>query len=137
MNTEATKTNAVQDILDLSSASILEYLDRAIPVLQDNLASLRSANPQDGLPVLIQCVEGLQLVTEFLHSAVEATATDNAGLSSSYAQVSDKIQQGMKLIIDAMQNKDMPLLADVMEFELIDSLTNLQNVLSKIYGDQH
>ncbi len=130
MTTETT-TNNVQDILKLSSASILEYLQRAVPVLRNNLTSLRSANPEDGAPVLIQCIEGLQLTNEFLHSASEATAIDDADLSSSYAAIADKIQKDMHLIIDAMENKDMPLLADVMEFELIDSLDQLQQLLAK------
>jgi hypothetical protein len=134
MPTETT-TNNVQDILKLSSASILEYLQRAVPILRNNLESLRSSNPEDGAPVLIQSIEGLQLVNEFLHSASEATVIDDADLSSSYAIIASKIQKDMHLIIDAMENKDMPLLADVMEFELIDSLDQLQQLLAKSHGN--
>lgn len=134
MTTETTINN-VQDILKLSSASILEYLQRSVPVLRNNLGTLRSSNPEDGTPVLIQCVEGLQLVSEFLHSASEATLIEDAVLSSSYAAIASKIQKDMHLIIDAMENKDMPLLADVMEFELIDSLDQLQQLLAKSHGN--
>jgi hypothetical protein len=40
----------------------------------------------------------------------------------------------MGLIVEAMEKNDIPLLADVMEFELIDSLTRLQDLLSQKYG---
>ena len=135
MNTDTEKAKAMQDLLDSSSESILEYLERAVPIFRDNLPVLRSANPENGMNVLIQGVEGLQLVTEYLHSASEATAADDKPLSRNYGEISAKVREAMELIIDAMEKKDMALLADVMEFELIESLGRLQELLGERYGD--
>lgn len=134
MNTETEKTQAMQEFLDLSSESILEYLDRAIPVFRDNLSALRSSSPEDGMNVLILGVDGLQLVTEYLQSAIEATVADETDLSANYSAISKKIQEDMGLLVNAMEKKDMSLLADVMEFELIESLSQLQELLSNKYG---
>jgi hypothetical protein len=134
MNTDIEKAKTVQEMLDLSSESILEFLGRAIPVFQGNLAVLRSANPETGMNVLIQGVDGLQLLSEYLQSATEATAGVNKDLSITYAQIGAKVQADMGLIVDAMEKNDVPLLADVMEFELIESLTQLHNLLSPTYG---
>lgn len=134
MTTDTEKMQAMKELLDMSSTSILEYLQRAIPIFRDNLTALRSSGADNGMNVLIQGVDGLQLVSEYLQSATEATAGINQDLSASYAQIGAKVQADMGLIVDAMEKNDIPLLADVMEFELIDSLTQLQDLLSPTYG---
>jgi hypothetical protein len=134
MTTDTEKLQAMKELLDMSSTSILEYLQRAIPIFRDNLTVLRSSGPENGMNVLIHGVDGLQLVSEYLQSATEATAGVDKDLSASYAQIGAKVQADMGLIVDAMEKNDIPLLADVMEFELIDSLTQLQDLLSPTYG---
>jgi hypothetical protein len=134
MNTDTEKMQAMKELLDQSSASILEYLQRAIPIFQDNLSALRSSSDENGMNVLIHGVDGLQLVSEYLQSATEATAGDDKDLSATYAEIGAKVQADMGLIVEAMEKNDIPLLADVMEFELIDSLTRLQDLLSQKYG---
>jgi hypothetical protein len=134
MNTDTEKMQAMKELLDQSSASILEYLQRAIPIFQDNLSALRSSGDENGMNVLIHGVDGLQLVSEYLQSATEATAGDDKDLSATYAEIGAKVQADLGLIVEAMEKNDIPLLADVMEFELIDSLTRLQDLLSQKYG---
>ncbi len=127
---------ALQDILKSSTESAMEYLSRAIPVLENNLSVLRSDDPSKGMAVINDSVDGLQWLMEFAELAGKANETQPV-LSMQFADIEDSLAKSVQLIVEAMTALDHPLLADVMEFELIATLHDMQALVTHTLADLH
>lgn len=128
MSTPAEHQQAIATQLQQSSEAMAEYLARALPVLTDNLATLRSADPEAGVAVLAQAVEGLEWIAEYLSAAQGATADTQPEISAALQSVQQALLGAVSMIVDAMTAKDSALLADLVEFELIENLRACEGV---------
>jgi len=130
MHTVKDKQDQLKHFLELSNLSVEDYLTRAIPVFHEHLNLIRASNSIENINILIQGLDGLKLILEYVHSASEAYASDSTNVSRNFLTIAKKLQEDFKLIVEAMEKKDSFLLADVIEFELIDSLESLKKLIN-------
>jgi hypothetical protein len=120
---------SIVSFLQDSSDSAIDYLDRAMPLLQNNLQLLRSDNPDAGMPMLGEAVDGLQWLIDFFEVASLATAETKPALAKALTGYAEALKKTVQMIVEAMTAKDMVLLADVFEYELIAMLNAAQETL--------
>lgn len=117
-------------LLQDTSASALDYLERSLPILEEHLALMRSGQPEQGAKVLGEAADGIEWLVEYIALAAQATEATNAVVSVQFSALGVKMKEVIRLIVEAMTAKDNLLLADVLEFELIITLRDLRTLLA-------
>jgi hypothetical protein len=124
-------------MLQNSTESAKEYLDRALPILTENLKRLRSGDPQSGLATIGEATDGLTWILDYLGNAALALPESEAALAADITENAKNLTQAVHLMVDAMTSQDYALLGDVTEFELLESLSHTQNLIDRILHKTH
>lgn len=120
----------LREFFSNSSQEITDYLQRAIPLLQELPVMLRSAQPQQGLQQVAQVTEGLSLMLEYLQAA--QTLSFLAEHAGNFAMLERDLSAAIIQLADAMEQQDTGLMADIVEYELIERLEALNQQVSHI-----
>lgn len=120
----------LEKFFDNSSREISDYLSRAIPLLKDLPGTLRSSDPMAGLQSIAQATEGLTLILEYLQAAQNLSFQDNN--AGKFAMFEKNLTEVIIQMAAAMEQQDTGLMADVVEYELIERLDELHQEIKKI-----
>ncbi|MBE0510906.1 MAG: hypothetical protein K0A95_11225 [Chromatiales bacterium] len=131
MTTEATSSE-VEEFLRGSSDEVAAYLKNSIPVIQQLPEKLRHPDSQEGTALLASAVQGLGLLNDYLQALQAIPRIVQSGQAASFAEIERKMGEGIQQMATAMEQQDQLLLADIIEYELLPALGELQHHVDRL-----
>ena len=116
-------------------ANALDYLKKLIPGFEQAADLFRTGNEQEANKYYLQILDGIdwfsQVVSVIMEpDADEAELPDADGESLQMRQ--KKLTDLMSQMLEANQNQDWVLLADILEYEMVPFYKDWENILSKL-----
>ena len=93
--------------------SVYEYMQKLYGGIQDAVECYRINNNAGGMELTVQIIEGLQWLIQALEATVEVQKE-----VIQIAEINDTLEE----ILDALENEDTVLIADLFEYELLDKI---------------
>jgi len=107
-----------------------EYLKELIPALQASAGRFRTGDEAGANQIYAQCVEGLQMVTDLVGKVREAQAQGAVSQKSLFlAHRDQRLLDLLREMFHAQSEQDWVFLADLMEYELVPVLKEIQEEL--------
>ncbi len=120
------------DLLSDSLDSTLEYLDRLVVALEKNAFLFRGADLKKAYEFHRSCIEGTQwfvkMVTLFKGAYENAFQVPLVG----WQENEDELEKVLRQVLDVFQAKNFVLMADVIEYDLLNNLQNWRERLREI-----
>lgn len=119
-----TKAEMINDIM-LSAES---YLTNAIPEIHQLVDEFYSNPTEESWGKFGQLIEGMQWLVQMV-ATIDSLEHKISNWNDYLTNVAT-LEQELQTLLDAMENADYVLIADIIQYELIPSLTNLQAMLT-------
>lgn len=116
-----------------TTSGFLDVLPRMEAALREASDFLRQGEEQRGLLLLGQVTEGLEWYTRFL----EALAGGDGATAVGARQFLSGLEESLKRTLEAWEQSDYSLLADLLEYELAPNLSAGQDWLKVIRAKSH
>jgi hypothetical protein len=125
----------LKDLVATNIANALDYLKKLIPGFEQAADLFRTGNEQEANKYYLQILDGIdwfsQVVSVIMEpDADEAELPDADGESLQMRQ--KKLTDLMSQMLEANQNQDWVLLADILEYEMVPFYKDWENILSKL-----
>jgi hypothetical protein len=120
----------LKDLLANNLVNAKEYLEKLIPGFQQAADLFRMGNEQEANKYYLQILDGIDWFSQVVLTIVNAQENEAEGPSFEGRQ--KKLTDLMAQMLEANQNQDWVLLADLLEYEMVPFYTDWQEVLSKI-----
>lgn len=120
----------LKDLLANNLVNAKEYLEKLIPGFQQAADLFRMGNEQEANKYYLQILDGIDWFSQVVLTIVNAQENEAEGPSFEGRQ--KKLTDLMAQMLEANQNQDLVLLADLLEYEMVPFYTDWQEVLSKI-----
>lgn len=125
-------TQEAASSLHKASEHVVDYLDRALGILADGVQTFRNGDTRQGLTVLEAAEDGLKWLANYAQAVSEVSADISEALKT---QMSDFIIRLTEIIIEissGIENADITLLTDLVEYELLPLLEELQQAAANL-----
>ena len=118
------------DLLANNLANAKEYLEKLIPGFQKAADLFRMGNEQEAHKFYLQILDGIDWFSQVVLNIVKSRGNQVEGQSLGDRQ--EKLTGLMAQMLEANQNQDWVLMADLLEFEMIPYYEDWQETLSHI-----
>ena len=118
------------DLLANNLANAKEYLEKLIPGFQKAADLFRMGNEQEAHKFYLQILDGIDWFSQVVLSIVKSRGNQVEGQSLGDRQ--EKLTGLMAQMLEANQNQDWVLMADLLEYEMIPYYEDWQETLSHI-----
>jgi len=120
----------LKDLLANNLVNAKEYLEKLIPGFQQAADLFRMGSEQEANKYYLQILDGIDWFSQVVLTIVNAQEDEAEGQNLAGRQ--KKLTDLMAQMLEANQNQDWVLMADLLEYEMIPFYTDWQEVLSKI-----
>ena len=125
----------LKDLVATNIANALNYLKKLIPGFEQAADLFRTGNEQEANKYYLQILDGIDWFSQVVSVIMqpedgEAELPDADGESLQVRQ--KKLTDLMSQMLEANQNKDWVLLADILEYEMVPFYKDWENILSKL-----
>ena len=118
------------DLLANNLANAKEYLEKLIPGFQKAADLFRMGNEQEAHKFYLQVLDGIDWFSQVVLNIVKSRGNQVEGQSLGDRQ--EKLTGLMAQMLEANQNQDWVLMADLLEYEMIPYYEDWQEPLSHI-----
>jgi hypothetical protein len=125
----------LKDLVATNIANALDYLKKLIPGFEQASDLFRTGNEQEANKYYLQILDGIdwfsQVVTVIMKpddGETELPDADDESLQVRQKKLTDLMSQ----MLEANQNQDWVLLADILEYEMVPFYKDWENILSKL-----
>ena len=118
------------DLLANNLANAKEYLEKLIPSFQKAADLFRMGNEQEAHKFYLQILDGIDWFSQVVLNIVKSRGNQVEGQSLGDRQ--EKLTGLMAQMLEANQNQDWVLMADLLEYEMIPYYEDWQETLSHI-----
>ncbi|MBT3858184.1 MAG: hypothetical protein HOF64_14940 [Nitrospina sp.] len=125
----------LKDLVATNIANALDYLKKLIPGFEQAADLFRTGNEQEANKYYLQILDGIdwfsQVVSVIMKpddGKTELPDADGESLQVRQKKLTDLMNQ----MLEANQNKDWVLLADILEYEMVPFYKDWENILSKL-----
>ena len=119
----------LQDLLANNLTNAKEYLERLIPGFQKAADLFRMGNEQEANQYYLQVLDGIEWFSQVILTIVNAQ--ENKLEEKSLEERQKELTGLMAQMLEANENQDWVLLADLLEYEMIPFYKDWQEVLSR------
>jgi len=140
IETLETETLTLNQILEKNIANAEDYLKKLIPGIQKASDLFRSGNEQEANKFLVNIVDGMEWfsqVTDSIAKAVDFQSGDLIFAGKTFQERQDHLVELTRQMVEANQNQDWVLIADLLEYEILPYYTDWEEQLPKIYRRNH
>ena len=116
------------DLLANNLANAKEYLEKLIPGFQKAADLFRMGNEQEAHKFYLQILDGIDWFSQVVLNIVKSRGNQVEGQSLGDRQ--EKLTGLMAQMLEANQNQDWVLMADLLEYEMIPYYEDWQETLS-------
>ena len=120
----------LKDLLANNLVNAKEYLEKLVPGFQEAADLFRMGSEQEANKYYLQILDGIDWFSQVIQTIVKAQENEAEGHNLEGRQ--KKLTDLMTQMLEANQNQDWVLLADLLEYEMIPLYKDWQEVLSKI-----
>ena len=125
----------LKDLVATNLANALNYLKKLIPGFEQAADLFRAGNEQEANKYYLQILDGIdwfsQVVSVIMspdEGETELPDTDDESLEVRQKKLTDLMSQ----MLEANQNQDWVLLADILEYEMVPFYKDWEKILSKL-----
>ena len=136
IETLETEVFSLNEILEKNIANAQEYLKKLIPGIQKASELFRSGSEQEANKFFINIIDGMEWFSQVVDSIAKATESESTYIIFVGKDFQDRQNELVELtrqMVDANQNQDWVLLADLLEYEILPYYTDWEEQLPKIY----
>jgi uncharacterized phage infection (PIP) family protein YhgE len=136
IETLETEVFSLNQILEKNIANARDYLKKLIPGLQQASDLFRTGNEQEANKFFINIIDGMEWfsqVVESIAKATESELTDIISVGRDFQDRQDQLVELSRQMVEANQNQDWVLLADLLEYEILPYYSGWGEQLPKIY----
>ncbi len=120
----------LQDLVTNNLTNAREYLEKLVPGFQKAADLFRMGNEQEANQYYLQILDGIDWFSQVILTIVNAQT--NIFEEQSLEERQKKLTDLMAQMLEANQNQDWVLMADLLEYEMIPFYEDWQEVLSTI-----
>ena len=120
----------LKDLLANNLGNAKDYLEKLIPAFQKAADLFRMGNEQEAHKYYLQILDGIDWFSQVVQTIVVSLKNEFDG--TNYKDQQAKLTNLMTQMLEANQNQDWVLLADLLEYELIPFYEGWQEVLSRM-----
>ena len=120
----------LQDLLANNLTNAKDYLVRLIPGFQKAADLFRMGNEQEANQYYLQVLDGIEWFSQVV--IIIVSTLENKSEEKSLEERQKKLTDLMSQMLEANQNQDWVLMADLMEYEMIPFYKDWEAVLSRI-----
>ncbi|MBT5027885.1 MAG: hypothetical protein HOM97_05795 [Nitrospina sp.] len=120
----------LQDVLANNLVNVKEYLEKLIPGFQKAADLFRMENEQEANKYYLQILDGVDWFSQVIVTIMQSWGEKLEGQSLEERQ--KKQTEFMAQMLEANQNQDWVLMADILEYEMIPLYEDWREVLAKI-----
>ena len=120
----------LQDLLANNLTNAKDYLVRLIPGFQKAADLFRMGNEQEANQYYLQVLDGIEWFSQVI--IIIVSTLENKSEEKSLEERQKKLTDLMSQMLEANQNQDWVLMADLMEYEMIPFYKDWEAVLSRI-----
>ena len=125
----------LKDLVATNIANALDYLKKLIPGFEQAADLFRTGNEQEANKYYLQILDGIdwfsQVVSVIMKPDDDETEQPDADDESLQVR-QEKLTDLMSQMLEANQNQDWVLLADILEYEMVPFYKDWENILSKL-----
>ena len=125
----------LKDLVATNLTNALGYLKKLIPGFEQAADLFRTGNEQEANKYYLQILDGIdwfsQVVSVIMQPDEEETELSDADDENLQVR-QKKLTDLMSQMLEANQNKDWVLLADILEYEMVPFYKDWENILSKL-----
>ena len=120
----------LKDLMANNLSNAKEYLEKLIPGFQKAADLFRMGNEQEAHKFYLQILDGIDWISQVVQTVVNSRNKELEGQDLKDRQ--ERLTCLMTQMLEANQNQDWVLLADLLEYEMIPFYENWQEALSKM-----
>ncbi|MBT3366970.1 MAG: hypothetical protein HN472_00670 [Nitrospina sp.] len=120
----------LKDLMANNLSNAKEYLEKLIPGFQKAADLFRMGNEQEAHKFYLQILDGIDWISQVVQTVVNSRNKELEGQDLKDRQ--ERLTGLMTQMLEANQNQDWVLLADLLEYEMIPFYENWQEALSKM-----
>lgn len=112
-----------------------EYLERLLPGFEKAAQLFRMGNEQEANEFFLEIIDGIEWFSEVIDSIMEATGQEPSLLNLGKESLQDRKERLLDFttqMVEANQNRDWVLLADLLEYEMTPFYLEWQSLLPKL-----
>ena len=136
IETLETEVFSLNQILEKNIANARDYLKKLIPGLQQASDLFRTGNEQEANKFFINIIDGMEWFSQVVDSIAKATEselTDIISVGRDFQDRQDQLVELSRQMVEANQNQDWVLLADLLEYEILPYYSGWGEQLPKVY----
>ena len=136
IETLETEILSLNQIVEKNITNAQDYLKKLIPGLQKASDLFRAGNEQEANKFFINIIDGMDWFSQVVDSIAKAVDFGSDTIIFDEKTFHDRQGDLVKLtrqMVDANQNQDWVLLADLLEYEILPYYTDWEEQLPKIY----
>ena len=125
----------LKDLVATNLANALDYLKKLIPGCEQAADLFRAGNEQEANKYYLQILDGIEWFSQVVsvimspdQGETELPDTDNESLEVRQKKLTDLMSQ----MLEANENQDWVLLADILEYEMVPFYKDWEKILSKL-----
>ena len=125
----------LKDLVATNLANALDYLKKLIPGCEQAGDLFRAGNEQEANKYYLQILDGIEWFSQVVsvimspdEGETELPDTDDESLEVRQKKLTDLMSQ----MLEANQNQDWVLLADILEYEMVPFYKDWEKILSKL-----
>ena len=125
----------LKDLVATNLANALDYLKKLIPGFEQAADLFRTGNEQEANKYYLQILDGIdwfsQVVSIIMNpdeGEMELPDADDENLQARQKKLTDLMSQ----MLEANENQDWVLLADILEYEMVPFYKDWENILAKL-----
>jgi hypothetical protein len=125
----------LKDLVATNIANALDYLKKLIPGFEQAADLFRTGNEQEANKYYLQILDGIDWFSQVVSVIMQPDdgETELLDADSENLQVRQKkLTDLMSQMLEANQNQDWVLLADILEYEMVPFYKDWENILSKL-----
>ncbi len=120
----------LKDLLANNLGNAKEYLEKLIPGFQKAADLFRMGNEQEAHKYYLQILDGIDWFSQVVLNIVKSRGNEVEG--QSFGDRQKRLTGLMAQMLEANQNQDWVLLADLLEYEMMPFYKDWQETLSRI-----
>jgi hypothetical protein len=107
----------IEPIFYDSLESVVEYIPKMLGAIEEMVEAFRRSDEGKGTRIFLQAIDGLQWIHEIV-SGQHAYLKNHFNISISDDLAVHHLQESLQQLLEAMEQQDYILMADVLEYEL-------------------
>jgi hypothetical protein len=128
--------HTVKEMTNEVLLSTEQYLERAIPHMQQLAREFYQGPESDSWDNMSQMAEGIQWIHQMVHSVVQAGTDSNVMDTSPFKEIINQLDGAITGLSEGVEVKDTVAIADALTYELLPAINELYELIKNTIDDK-